>query len=286
MLDHTETQPIALIAAKWKALQAPFDAESVSLLPRATGDKDKRYKQKCQECGGYHEFPCIHLSYVGHADITMRLNDVDPEWTWEPMSYDANGLPALDANGCLWAWLTIMGVRKPAYGDPGLDWKGDSKKGTPDGMKEAIGDMLRNGAMRFGVGTALWSKSDKAKATLIPEDDEPSGKTHGSGERMMGGDATAKLTPRKAGDLVKEAEKYGYKRRDVTTTAINKYGLIPGEDGKVDLCGLTVAQAEEIVAAMAAHPKGAKPVPVEEALGATVISEEPNDDPSGPEIPF
>jgi hypothetical protein len=179
----TEARPA--MTDKWLTLQAPFDAESVSLLPRATGDKDKRRKESCKECGGYHEFPCIHLSYVGHADITMRLNDVDPEWTWEPMGYDAYGLPALDCNGGLWAWLTILGSRKPAYGDPGLNYKGESKAGTPDGMKEAIGDMLRNGAMRFGVGTALWSKSDKAKAMLIPEDDangasDPEGKTHGA----------------------------------------------------------------------------------------------------------
>jgi hypothetical protein len=155
----------------WEALQAPFDSESISLLPRATGDKDKRTKKSCPECGGYHEFPCIHLSYVGHADITMRLNEVDPTWAWEPMGFDANGLPALDASGGLWAWLTILGSRKPAYGDPGLNYLNKTKAGTPDGMKEAIGDMLRNGAMRFGVGTALWSKSDRAKATLIPEDD-------------------------------------------------------------------------------------------------------------------
>jgi hypothetical protein len=159
----------------WAILQAPFDAESVSLLPRATGDKDKRHKEKCAECGGYHEFPCIHLSYVGHADITMRFNEADPEWTWEPMGRDANGLPALDALGGLWAWLTILGVRKPAYGDPGLNYLGKSKAGTADGMKEAIGDMLRNGGMRFGAGTELWSKSDKARATLCTDaDDAPS----------------------------------------------------------------------------------------------------------------
>lgn len=161
-------------AKPWAILQAPFDAESVSLLPRATGDKDQRHKQKCAECGGYHEFPCIHLSYVGHADITMRLNEADPLWSWEPMGYDAHGLPALDSLGGLWAWLTILGSRKPAYGDPGLNYLGKSKAGTADGMKEAIGDMLRNGAMRFGVGTALWSKSDKAKASLYIEDDTDS----------------------------------------------------------------------------------------------------------------
>jgi hypothetical protein len=171
----TDTVEPTSIESAWAVLQKAFDSESVSLLPRYVGGKDvphaQRDKHKCPECGVTHEFPCIHLSYVGHADITMRLNEADPEWTWEPMGYEATGLPALDANGGLWAFLTVLSSRKPAYGDPGLDYKGNSKAGTPDGMKEAIGDMLRNGAMRFGVGTALWSKSDKAKATLVGDDD-------------------------------------------------------------------------------------------------------------------
>ena len=163
---------------KWAALAAPFPEDEISLLPRYTGAKENKGKDKrfCKECGTKHDFPAIHLSYVGHADITTRLNEVDPDWTWEPMGFTADGLPALDANGGLWAWMTVLGVRKPAYGDPGLNYKNESKKGTTDGMKEAIGDMIRNGAMRFGVGTYLWSKSDRAKALLaegIDPDPEP-----------------------------------------------------------------------------------------------------------------
>jgi hypothetical protein len=188
----------ARVKAPWEVLQAPFDAESISLLPRATGDKDKRHKEKCSECGGYHEFPCIHLSYVGHADITMRLNEADPTWTWEPFACDENGLPALDENGCLWAHLTILGVTKPAFGDPGTDWQGKSKAHTPDGMKEAIGDMLRNGAMRFGVGTALWSKSDKAKATLADDTPTPSPAPY------------VEDAKRQRGEIITKADKLGW----------------------------------------------------------------------------
>ena len=42
--------------------------------------------------------------------------------------------------------------------------------------KEIIGDALRNAAMRFGIGTYLWGKSDKAKAELTRmgvDDDAP-----------------------------------------------------------------------------------------------------------------
>ena len=59
-----------------------------------------------------------------------------------------------------------------------------------------IGDAIRNGAMRFGVGTYLWSKSDKAKAELTRqgvEDDEPQSRpeTHGGGQEAAGGPSEA-----------------------------------------------------------------------------------------------
>lgn len=234
----------------WEILQAPFDVDSISLLPRYIGKKEDKGKDKrrCAECGTTHDFPAIHLSYVGHADITMRLNEADPTWTWEPMAYDEQGLPALDAQGGLWAWLTINGVRKPAYGDPGLAWDGKSKAGTPDGMKEAIGDMLRNGAMRFGAGTQLWSKSDKAKQMLVDADDTPSDTPKPAAK--SGG-----ITPKQAGYLVGKAKEYGYTRDDLTVTAKRKYGLAPDESGKYDLVGLTKAQMDELLAAMKAHPR-------------------------------
>ncbi len=50
-----------------------------------------------------------------------------------------------------WAKLTICGVTRLAYGSC------EAGKGDPE--KELIGDMVRNGAMRFGVATALWKGS-------------------------------------------------------------------------------------------------------------------------------
>lgn len=87
------------------------------------------------------------LDYVGHAAVTDRLLTVDPEWTWEPMALDAQGLPALDQAGNLWIRLTVAGVTRIGVGD------GKS-------MKERIGDAIRNAAMRFGVALDLWTKDE------------------------------------------------------------------------------------------------------------------------------
>ena len=126
--------------------------------PHQIGKLPKPYKKdsergNCDVCGGYHGLPAAHLDYVGHAAITDRLLDADPAWSWEPVSFDANGLPALDNNGGLWIRLTVAGVTRIGYGDA------QGKTGG-DAMKERIGDALRNAAMRFGAGLELWHKGD------------------------------------------------------------------------------------------------------------------------------
>ena len=131
-----------------KLLREPFPPEKIGKLPKPT--KKDNPKGKCKECGGYHGLPAVHLDYCGHAAMTDRLLQVDPEWTWEPMALDAGGLPKLDAAGGLWIKLTVGGVTRPGYGD---DTGGK-------GPKELIGDALRNSAMRFGVALDLWSKED------------------------------------------------------------------------------------------------------------------------------
>jgi hypothetical protein len=54
----------------------------------------------------------------------------------------------------MWGYLTVHGVDRLCVGtcEPG--------KGDPE--KELVGDLLRNGAMRFGIGTKLWSKATDA----------------------------------------------------------------------------------------------------------------------------
>lgn len=134
-----------------KKLRDPFAANQIGQLPKPF--KSDAPKGRCDECGGWHGLPAMHLDFVGHAALTDRFLDVDPEWTWKPMAVDPTGMPLLDRNGGLWIWLTLCGVTRPGYGDA-------SGKSGGNAVKEAIGDALRNAGMRFGAALDLWHKGD------------------------------------------------------------------------------------------------------------------------------
>lgn len=161
MVDMTAT-----IAA---ALREPFPEAAVGYLPKiwckacSEAKKQRRpscdnhTRKRCQVCRNSITEAHVDLSYVGHAEVTDRLIAVDPEWTWEPMAFGADGLPALDQHGGLWIRLTVAGVTKPGYG-------GAEGKTGPDAVKELIGDALRNAALRFGVAINLWGAHGKGEA--------------------------------------------------------------------------------------------------------------------------
>ncbi len=120
------------------ALRVPFSPDQVDQLPRGR----------------------TTLDYVGHAELTRRLLDVDPFWNWEPAALDDLGLPLLDVNDKgqpigMWIKLTVAGVTRLGYGS--------CTPGKNDAVKELIGDALRNAGMRFGAALDLWSKSDRAE---------------------------------------------------------------------------------------------------------------------------
>jgi len=95
------------------------------------------------------------LDFVGHADVTKMLIEIDSEWTWEPVAFDVNGLPAYRVeNGMahMAGWMTIHGVRRLGIGSV--------QASKPDLLKELASDFIRNAAMRFGVCLALWTKQE------------------------------------------------------------------------------------------------------------------------------
>jgi len=132
-------------------LREPFEPNQINKLPKPY--KSDSPRSNCRECGGYHGMPAVHLDYVGHAALTDRLLEVDPEWSWEPMAVGQDGLPAFDKDGGLWIKLRICGVTRLGYGDA------QGKRGG-NAVKEAIGDALRNAGMRFGAALDLWHKGD------------------------------------------------------------------------------------------------------------------------------
>lgn len=95
------------------------------------------------------------LDFVGHADVTKMLIEIDENWTWEPVAFDDQGLPAYRVeNGMahMAGWLTLHGVRRLGIGSV--------QHNKPDIIKELCSDFIRNAAMRFGVCLALWTKQE------------------------------------------------------------------------------------------------------------------------------
>lgn len=135
-------------------LREPFEEHLISKLPKPY--KKDSAKGNCKECGGYHGLPAAHLDYVGHAALTDRLLEVDPNWTWEPLAIDEKGLPRFDANGGLWIKLTVCGMTRLGYGNA----SNSSHKEIGSREKEVIGDALRNAGMRFGAALELWHKGE------------------------------------------------------------------------------------------------------------------------------
>lgn len=140
-------------------LREPFKEHQIGKLPKPTKAQTDEVKAdykkgiRCNLCGTWHHPKVVHLDYVGHAALTDRLLDVDPFWFWEPLAFNPEGLPKLDAFGGLWIRLTICGMSRLGYGHS------EGKTGG-DATKEAIGDALRNAAMRFGAALDLWHKGD------------------------------------------------------------------------------------------------------------------------------
>jgi hypothetical protein len=122
------------------ALRAPFAKEQIQKLPT----------------GG------LQLDYVSHAWVTDRLLQVDPLWTWKPLAFTDAGLPVFDSNGGLWIELTVCGVTRYGYGEPQGRDKFDMTKG-------AIGNAIRNAAMRFGVALDLWAKEAPGETKPAPK---------------------------------------------------------------------------------------------------------------------
>lgn len=98
----------------------------------------------------------VKLDFVGHADITRILIEIDPYWSWEPCGW-VNGRPAIHVeNGMatMWGWLTVHGKEMLGVGSVKAD--------KVDLDKELIGDFLRNASMRFGISLNLWTKNQWA----------------------------------------------------------------------------------------------------------------------------
>ena len=96
----------------------------------------------------------VMLDFVGHADITRVLLEVDSMWSWEPCGWILGRPDIHIENGIatMWARLTLLGKTMIGVGSARAD--------KADYEKELIGDFLRNASMRFGICLSLWTKSE------------------------------------------------------------------------------------------------------------------------------
>lgn len=103
------------------------------------------------------------LNYVGHAEVTKILLEIDPLWSIEPVAFDEAGLPAREKIGTMIQagfWITILGHRRYCVGSV------EDRK--VDVGKELVSDAIRNGAMRAGVAVQLWSKEEWGEQPAKP----------------------------------------------------------------------------------------------------------------------
>tara|TARA_R110002126_G_scaffold217370_3_gene363245 strand:+ start:1066 stop:1707 length:642 start_codon:yes stop_codon:yes gene_type:complete len=116
----------------------------------------------------------VRLDYVGHAEITKILIEIDPEWSWQPVAWE-NGRPATQTQlgkitkrdgtvlefptVSMWGYLTLLGVTRIAVGSV------EAHKADLD--KELVSDFLRNAAMRFGIALALWTKGESKLQEVV-----------------------------------------------------------------------------------------------------------------------
>lgn len=239
------------------ALRAPFPPEAVGKLPRSTcracsdtkaGTCEKHpRKTRCGVCNNWHTPDgTMHIDFVGHADVTDRLLEVDPGWTWEPFTEEQmRSLPPAYAGAGLWINLTVHGVTRPGFGD----CNGPQRGG--DAVKIAIGDALRNAAMRFGVALELWAKGDRewAGAEKHPESSPPMDAPGPRQDRPGTNEDRAADARRVKSLLIRLdtlAEDQGITREQITAKWRQAHGGIPVEA----LDGLAVVTLQPLVDAI------------------------------------
>ena len=199
-------------------LRSPFPDHQINSKPQGTkaqNDCPPAEKRSCAICGGWHHPKVVHLDYVGHAALTDRLLDSDPNWSWEPMALK-DGLPAFDATGGLWIRLTVLGVTRLGYGHAAMS----SFKEVGSREKEVIGDALRNAAMRFGAALEMWHKGE----LHLP--DEPEGDR--SGQDTEKKEISPPITDERLVQAIAAINKGTYTREK-----LNRYALTEDQKEKV-----------------------------------------------------
>lgn len=87
------------------------------------------------------------MEFYNHAYVTADLIRHDPEW-----SFQVGSLVERGSSWELQGSMTVHGVTRACVGY--------ALKSKDEPLKEAISDLIKNGAMRFGIALDLWAKGD------------------------------------------------------------------------------------------------------------------------------
>lgn len=200
-----------------KKLREQFPAHQIGKLPKAG----------------------IQLDYVGHAAVTDRLLDVDPEWSWEPVAFANTGAPLIEygaKEASMWIRLTICGVTRLGVGIVLVS--------AFELEKQLISDALRNAAMRFGVALDLWSKQDLHDVANAPAPDAPPAGNPSDFDLST-------IETMKVKDLLQACGAYGVKQGGTAEEMRARLREIAGTEGRGSggtiLTGESVHDDEELV---------------------------------------
>ena len=259
-------------ACRDKDKGGPQKACGMSKDARGSGGVD-HVRAKCKLCGQNITAAHMHLSYVGHAHLTQRLNEADPRWTWRPardvpdevmLAAIATGNAELlkmvlsayppkiiemeiptsrgtATERVMWGELVIHDdvgneIVMPGVGDAiGKAW-------GPNALKEMVGDLLRNAGMRRGAALNLWmgEERDRAKAENRASADEPSGYAARAGLFDDDAKPAAKPRPRKPAEAKPDA-------------GANEAGINPEAQAAADLLWALACDGKPEADVAAAH---------------------------------
>jgi hypothetical protein len=120
------------------------------------------------------------LTYISHALVTERLNEVDPGWSWRVLTehiwFDQGGQPHCAG---VTVEMTVNGVTRVEAGGP------QRQEAFTNEIKNAYSDALKRAAMRFGVALYIWDAlvdaqddEDAQGAPAAPRRMEPQERAH------------------------------------------------------------------------------------------------------------